>query len=112
MTQFLEFVVVLVFQMFLFGSAVGVTRCYCWCVSSFYFCSVSIFSYNFRCIWCSCEVFYFGLNVITPVVGSIVYVPTSFPSFIAGIVVTSLPLGSTSLTVVLSIGATRHLVEH
>ena len=48
----------------------------------------------------------FGLNVITPVVGSIVYVPTSFPSFIAGIVVTSLPLGSTSLTVVLSIGAT------
>ena len=48
----------------------------------------------------------FGWNVITPVVGSIVYVPTSFPSFVAGRVVTSLPLGSTNLTVVLSIGAT------
>ena len=48
----------------------------------------------------------FGWNVITPVVGSIVYVPTSFPSFVAGRVVTSLPLGSTSLTVDLSIGAT------
>ena len=48
----------------------------------------------------------FGWNVITPVVGSIVYVPTSFPSLSAGIVVTSLPLGSTSLTVDLSIGAT------
>ena len=48
----------------------------------------------------------FGWNVITPVVGSIVYVPTSLPSFVAGIVVTSLPLGSTNLTVVLSIGAT------
>ena len=48
----------------------------------------------------------FGWNVITPVVGSIVYVPTSFPSFVAGRVVTSFPLGSTSLTVDLSIGAT------
>ena len=48
----------------------------------------------------------FGLNVITPVVGSIVYVPTSFPSLSAGIVVTSFPLGSTNLTVDLSIGAT------
>ena len=48
----------------------------------------------------------FGMNVTLPVVGSIVYVPICFPSFVAGRVVTSFPLGSTSLTVDLSIGAT------
>ena len=47
----------------------------------------------------------FGWNVITPVSGSKVYVPTSFPSLRAGIVVTSLPFGSTNLIVDLSIGA-------
>ena len=31
----------------------------------------------------------FGLNVTTPVVGSITYLPTSFPSFVAGISVES-----------------------
>ena len=31
--------------------------CYCWCVSSLYFCSVSIFRYNFNWFWCSYEVF-------------------------------------------------------
>ena len=43
--------------------------------------------------------------MITPVSGSRVYVPTSFPSLSAGIVVTSLPFGSTNLIVDLSIGA-------
>ena len=47
----------------------------------------------------------FGWNVITPVVGSIVYVPTCLPSFVAGRVVTSAPVESTNLIVVLSIGA-------
>ena len=30
---------------------------YCWGVCCFYFCAISILSYNFRWIWCTCEVF-------------------------------------------------------